>query len=196
MNQNLTPPSFFARLMLALVLASFAVPAGAQVGDDFELGLGAFREHRYSDAIKSLSKVREDEESFIDASYFLARIYLDAGFCDVDLAKKAIQLGLKNNPDDVRFLELDLWRLYQYGPSFLPLYQAHRRISRANHLLKIDPGNATAHFVLGVWAFEGFEHDYQAVSFTGSSLLRVGVVNENRFRIACHPDWMCAMVPV
>jgi len=167
-------------LVVTLLVSWFGPYAGAQGSALYDQGIAAYESQNYADAIEAFSGVKGDSKQFAEAQYRLAKIYLDTKFRDVHKGKQAIKEALKRFPNEVRFLELDLWRLFKFGPSFLPIYQAKRRISRANHLLDLDPENSIAHFVLGVWAYEGFVHNYKAVSFTATGLSRVGLANEDQ----------------
>ncbi|WP_457654290.1 tetratricopeptide repeat protein [Rhodocaloribacter sp.] len=154
--------------IVGVILLALGLPvAAAGQGTDARLarGVEAFEAGRYAEAVEALEAAVRDDPALADAYYYLARIFLETPLLDPGRAKDAIKKALRRDPDDVRYLEVELWRKYFHGSSFLPLYQAKKRIDLADRILERDPDNAVAHFVLGAWAFEGFRENFHAVDF-------------------------------
>ncbi len=162
-GKTVTVKTFIGILLSALTLPLAAAGQGSAAW--FARGVEAFEEGRYADAVEALETVVRDDPAFADAYYYLARIFLETPLLDPGRAEDDIKKALERDPDNLRYLEVELWRKYFHGSSFLPLYQAKKRIDLADRILERDPDNAVAHFVLGAWAFEGFRENFHAVDF-------------------------------
>ena len=156
------------RGVIGVFALACALPfAAAGQGSDALLarGVAAFEAGRYAEAEAAFEAVLRDDPALPEAHYYLSRLFLETPLLDPDRAKDAIREALRQDPDNVRYLEVELWRKYFHGSSVLPLYQAKKRLDLADRILERDPDNAVAHFVLGAWAFEGFRENFHAVDF-------------------------------
>ncbi|GIV59213.1 MAG: hypothetical protein KatS3mg043_0302 [Rhodothermaceae bacterium] len=156
----------FRRLPALIVTSLLAISAWAQTAT-FREGVQAFEAGRFPEAAGALAAVPATDPHYAEAQYYLARLFLQTPLRDPDRAKEAIENALRRDPDNVRYLEVELWRRYFHTASFLPLYQAKKRIDLAERILEREPENAVAHFVLGAWAYEGFRQQYHGVQFPG-----------------------------
>ncbi len=134
--------------------------------DPLAAGKAAFEAGQYAEALARLETVGTKDPGYPEAQYYLARLYLVPGWLDPDKSKKAIKEALKRDPDNLRYQEVELWRRYFHPSSFLPYYQARKRIGLAEDILERDPDNAIAHFVLGAWSYQGFREQYHGVQFS------------------------------
>lgn len=138
-------------LLVGIAVGLFSIGTGGamvqaqSVEDVFAQGVTAFEQGQYDEAAILMQQVARRDRRNPEASYILARIYLETPLQDWTKAEESIKRALTLDPQEVRFLEL---RLRQYRQDTTNKAAFMERIATRQHLaeriLKQAPLNTLA----------------------------------------------------
>lgn len=138
-----------------IVLAAMALPAGlaeAQTSseDYYDSGVLAFREQRYSEAVRDFERAIENQPEYPEAHFLLARIYYETPLKDTRKAKKSLETALEQDPGNIQYMVAKLLQLRDEPWNFISekIRESQRR-ALAVKILELDSTNAYAHEELG-----------------------------------------------
>ncbi len=112
----------------------------------FERGMTAYEEARYDDAVEAFNWVARRDRKRAEAQYMLALTHLAVG--DVKAADKAIVRALRREPENVKYLSLQL-QLGFPRDRILALRE-QKKHDLATKILALDPDNVHANLRLGI----------------------------------------------
>lgn len=158
-----------ARLaVLSLLVAGVAhAQGGASPVAEAEL---AYREGRFTEAVRALARAIDVDPAAADAHYLLARVLFDPANPDRDEreAGRELDRALEIDPDNALYLSArlehlrgDTWNFFQ------EMIRLQQRRQLAAEILEIDPDNGVAHEELGIQALFDYYTYRNAISFPG-----------------------------
>lgn len=130
--------------------------------DQAERALG---EERYGEAIRLATEFLENEPDHPGARLVRAHALLFSEPARPDDAGNDIEVVLDNQPENMWAQELDLWRDYRHGSSFLLPFRTSERLRRARQIVEADSTRRLAHLVAGLIRYTDFRDSYQSVRF-------------------------------
>ena len=138
-------------LVLALVWAAGAPNNAAAQSESLEEGKQAFREERFADAARIFEREAYSNPESAEAHFLVARVYFETPLDDKRKARRALDIALVLEPDNVEFLVARLQQYRTESWNFVSerLKEA-RRLEVSRKILKIDPDNAFAHEEFGL----------------------------------------------
>ena len=166
----------FASLVVVLLLAT-AIPVSAQDTGALERGGEAYREARFDDAVRILSRVVDQDPDNAEAHYLLGRVLYDTRNPARDEARagREIEAAVALDPQNMVYLVANLeqyrgaaWNFFQ------EMFRQRRRREIAAQLLAIDSTNAYAHEELGVQAIVDYYQYRNAIKLPGLAYRSVG----------------------
>lgn len=150
-------------VLLATVPGLAAAQDGQRAMDD---GILAFREGRYTDAVRSFEQASGDSTLAAEAHFLLARVFFETDLRDTRRAGREIQQALAIEPDNVQYLVARMQQLRTESKDFFSeKVREQQRVELARRILKLDSTNAFAHEELGVLYIRDFWRYRNAVTF-------------------------------
>ena len=136
---------------LLLFLVSFSNISFGQAAEDLlDEGRAAFREGRYSEAVRAFEGVTALDPDNAEAYFLLARIYAETPLEDRKKANVALEKAIELEPDNLTYLVGSLQQLrVESWNFFTERIRETKRLDIAKHILKIDSTNAYAHEEIG-----------------------------------------------
>lgn len=169
-----------AGVVLILLFAGLSERSQAQTRDDrMSTGIEALNAGRYDDALGQFNEVLQRWPDNAEAHFRSAWVHLFRPDPDPDLAKQALRIALRLDRDNAYYRELDLWRDYRFGSSFLPALRTTVLAEKAEQLLAQDSTRALAHLVRGAVAYADYRSAYRAIEFGNLGQIRATPLTED-----------------
>ena len=151
--------------LLAVVSASSLALAQT---DPLEPGRQAFREGRFSEAVKVFEQVAQSDPDNAEAHFLISRVYFETDLFNERQARRSLTRALELEPENVEFLVARLEQYRMESWNFLgDRIREARRLETARLILKIDPDNAYAHEELGTVNIRDFWRYRNAIMLPG-----------------------------
>lgn len=125
----------------------------------------ALSQDRFDDAITHAEAVLDVDSDNTVALLIRTRGYLFGDPPKPDAATQDLERVLNLEPENLHARELDLWRDYRYGSSFLLPFRTSDRLRRARDLIEADSTRRLAHLVAGLIRYSDFRDSYETVRF-------------------------------
>ena len=111
----------------------------------FERGMTAFEEARYDDAVEAFNWIIKRDRDHTEAQYMMAQIYLATG--DVKAADKAIVRALRQEPENVKYLAMQLQLGFPRNP--IKVLRKQKKRDLTEKIFTLDPDNPEANLAFG-----------------------------------------------